>query len=257
MSKLTVEKKEPTTDLKQGIQENRLAEARKHLVKDTWTTEWLPVLSNAVMLLGAVYAIVLFVLNIRNTDFSLLLCAAALLPIVLAATSMILPKIGGISRIITAFVYLFSFGVFFFYPLAADQLISIPNLIGLIVGIAAFALMLWNGVYVCVKKHDLASRSDAVIVLNNFLKSYKTFGRAFGYWWMRHPKIAEFIRFFLVANLVTVIQFIMVPVLQMILKNTGLVDIDFHLFGPIGGDGANRVDCTVHHVSPFSQSPSL
>ena len=37
MSKLTVEKKEPTTDLKQGIQENRLAEARKHLVKDTWT----------------------------------------------------------------------------------------------------------------------------------------------------------------------------------------------------------------------------
>ena len=57
-------------------------------------------------------------------------------------------------------------------------------------------------------------------------------------WWKRHPKIAEFISYFMVGNFVTIIQFILLPVLQAILKNTSLVSTDLHLFGPIGDPAA-------------------
>lgn len=49
-------------------------------------------------------------------------------------------------------------------------------------------------------------------------------------WWNRHPKIAEFISYFMVGNIVTIIQFIMLPVLQAVLKNTSLVYTDLHPF---------------------------
>ena len=69
-------------------------------------------------------------------------------------------------------------------------------------------------------------------------------------WWNRHPKIAEFISYFMVGNIVTIIQFIMLPVLQAVLKNTSLVYTDLHLFGPIG-DPTATTTVTVAGVCPY------
>lgn len=52
--------------------------------------------------------------------------------------------------------------------------------------------------------------------------------------WKGHPRIAQFITYFMVGNLATVVQLILIPVLQPILGNTDLVYVDLHLFGPIG-----------------------
>ncbi|HHW89586.1 MAG TPA: hypothetical protein GX745_01610 [Clostridiales bacterium] len=54
------------------------------------------------------------------------------------------------------------------------------------------------------------------------------------YWWHRHYKIAEFIRYFMVGNFITIIQFIILPLLQFIFKQTNLINTDFHFIGPIG-----------------------
>ena len=53
-------------------------------------------------------------------------------------------------------------------------------------------------------------------------------------YWKAHPQIAQFITYFMVGNLATVVQLVLIPVLQPILGSTSLVDVDLHLFGPIG-----------------------
>ena len=73
-------------------------------------------------------------------------------------------------------------------------------------------------------------------------------------WWNRHPKIAEFISYFMVGNIVTIIQFIMLPVLQAVLKNTSLVYTDLHLFGPIG-DPTATTTVTVAGVDVTGLNP--
>lgn len=52
--------------------------------------------------------------------------------------------------------------------------------------------------------------------------------------WKAHPRIAQFITYFMVGNLATVVQVVLIPVLQPILGSTDLVYTDLHLFGPIG-----------------------
>lgn len=53
-------------------------------------------------------------------------------------------------------------------------------------------------------------------------------------WWRRHKKIAEFIKYFMVGNFITIIQFIILPLLQIVFKNTALINVDFNFLGPIG-----------------------
>lgn len=53
--------------------------------------------------------------------------------------------------------------------------------------------------------------------------------------WFKHKKIAEFIRYFMAGNVVTILQFITLPLLQYVFKFTKLINIDFHFIGPIGG----------------------
>ena len=52
--------------------------------------------------------------------------------------------------------------------------------------------------------------------------------------WKAHPRIARFITYFMVGNLATVVQLVLIPVLQPILGSTSLVNVDLYLFGPIG-----------------------
>ena len=52
--------------------------------------------------------------------------------------------------------------------------------------------------------------------------------------WKGHPQMAQFIKYFMVGNLATIVQFVLVPILQPILGATDLVNVDLHLFGPIG-----------------------
>ena len=56
--------------------------------------------------------------------------------------------------------------------------------------------------------------------------------------WKAHPRIAQFITYFLVGNLATLVQVVLIPVLQPVFGATGLVDEDLHLFGPIGDPAA-------------------
>ena len=56
--------------------------------------------------------------------------------------------------------------------------------------------------------------------------------------WRSHPQIAQFITYFLVGNLATLVQVVLIPVLQPVFGATGLVDVNLHLFGPIGDPAA-------------------
>ena len=56
--------------------------------------------------------------------------------------------------------------------------------------------------------------------------------------WRAHPKIAQFITYFLVGNLATLVQVVLIPVFQMVFGGTDLVNVDLHLFGPIGDPAA-------------------
>lgn len=73
--------------------------------------------------------------------------------------------------------------------------------------------------------------------------------------WQEHPKIAQLITYFMVGNLATIVQFILVPVLQPILGKTSLLYVDLHLFGPIGAaDSVTTVvldDQSITGLNPY------
>lgn len=52
--------------------------------------------------------------------------------------------------------------------------------------------------------------------------------------WEKDSTISRFFRYFMVGNFVTIIQFITLPILQIIFKRTSLINVDFHFLGPIG-----------------------
>lgn len=62
--------------------------------------------------------------------------------------------------------------------------------------------------------------------------------RAIAAWWKNHPQIAQFITYFLVGNLATLVQVVLIPVLQPVFGSTNLVNVNLHLFGPIGDPAA-------------------
>lgn len=62
--------------------------------------------------------------------------------------------------------------------------------------------------------------------------------RAIAKQWKAHPQIAQFITYFLVGNLATLVQVVLIPVLQPIFGATNLVNTNLHLFGPIGNPAA-------------------
>lgn len=53
-------------------------------------------------------------------------------------------------------------------------------------------------------------------------------------WRKKHPEIARFIIYFIVCNLATIVQVVLIPLLSIVFAETNLVNIDLHLFGPIG-----------------------
>lgn len=63
--------------------------------------------------------------------------------------------------------------------------------------------------------------------------------------WRSHPQIAQFITYFLVGNLATLVQVVLIPVLQPVFGATGLVDVNLHLFGPIGDPTAAFLQCCI------------
>ena len=73
--------------------------------------------------------------------------------------------------------------------------------------------------------------------------------------WKAHPRIAQFITYFMVGNLATVVQLVLIPVLQPILGSTSLVNVDLYLFGPIGDPQTmttvTAVGQTVSGVNPY------
>lgn len=74
-------------------------------------------------------------------------------------------------------------------------------------------------------------------------------------WWERHPKIAQFVTYFMVGNLATIVQFVLIPILQPAFSETALINIDLHLFGPIGNPAATTtvtVDgTTITGLNPY------
>ena len=73
--------------------------------------------------------------------------------------------------------------------------------------------------------------------------------------WKAHPRIAQFITYFMVGNLATVVQLVLIPVLQPILGSTSLVNVDLYLFGPIGDPQTmttvTAVGQTVSGLNPY------
>ena len=73
--------------------------------------------------------------------------------------------------------------------------------------------------------------------------------------WKAHPRIAQFITYFMVGNLATVVQLVIIPVLQPILGSTSLVNVDLYLFGPIGDPQTmttvTAVGQTVSGLNPY------
>lgn len=73
--------------------------------------------------------------------------------------------------------------------------------------------------------------------------------------WKAHPRIAQFITYFMVGNLATVVQLVLIPVLQPILGSTSLVNVDLYLFDPIGDPQTmttvTAVGQTVSGLNPY------
>ena len=73
--------------------------------------------------------------------------------------------------------------------------------------------------------------------------------------WKAHPRIAQFITYFMVGNLATVVQLVLIPVLQPILGSTSLANVDLYLFGPIGDPQTmttvTAVGQTVSGLNPY------
>ena len=73
--------------------------------------------------------------------------------------------------------------------------------------------------------------------------------------WKAHPRIAQFITYLMVGNLATVVQLVLIPVLQPILGSTSLVNVDLYLFGPIGDPQTmttvTAVGQTVSGLNPY------
>ena len=55
----------------------------------------------------------------------------------------------------------------------------------------------------------------------------------------KHPSTAQFLLFFLVSNGVTVLQFVLMPMLKGAFGSTALVDTSFQVL-PIGSGGGRR-----------------
>lgn len=82
--------------------------------------------------------------------------------------------------------------------------------------------------------------------------------------WKAHPQIAQFIKYFMVGNLATIVQFVLVPILQPVFGATKLIDMDLHLFGPIGAadvtttvvvDGAQITGLNPYYVFNYTAGP--
>lgn len=209
-------------------------QAQEHLCKDTWFAEWHPVLTNALAILTAVFGLCMFFLPYAGektliTDVYPLMVLAIIIPPVWLLTFMLTAKAQKLFLTAGFLVYVFEAAACA-AAMAYGGAFSIFSMILIIAALLTAGLILASA----VNSFSKDKKSNAV-TFKNFVDSYKTFGLAFRYFWVRHSKIAEFIRYFMVGNFITIIQFIVLPLLQAIFKNTGLVDIDFHFLGPIGG----------------------
>ncbi len=237
-------KKEAKADNKQSVKrlkkaerEKRLEplrqEAQKHLCKDTWFEEIHPVLTNAFAIITALFGLIMIFLpysgkNTLITNIYPLLLSAVLIPPVFIVLSMIFIKVYRVLLSVGIFAFVFEASACI-AAMVYGKAFSIFSLILMLLALITASLFTVYALHSLIK-----DKGKTGVTFKNFVSSYKTFELALRYLWLRHPKIAEFIRYFMVGNFVTIIQFVLLPVLQLVFKNTALINTDFHFLGPIG-----------------------
>lgn len=206
-------------------------ESKNYLFKDTWYRDIQPVLTNFTFILAAIVSILTLLIDFKSgTYFTGVLILTSVL-VLGNLTSMIFDKKRGIiSQLISLVSYSGLLVLILFYLINIK--IALFSLIALVFIILALAMQIVTTIHSLTRDKD--NSEGSYIHIGNFAEAYKKFGRGLYYWWFRHHKIAEFIRYFMVGNIVTVIQFIILPVLQLIFKNTNLINTDFRFLGPIG-----------------------
>lgn len=231
--------------LKREKAERIREEAKNYVLKKTWHTDWMPALTNIFGFLSILFGVAMLFLPYANkggagltitSDFSIVLLLAVVLPIVSLAVSFLQLKYNSIGLLVFGAFSLFSLAAFVCVPLLKGS-ISIYSIIAAFLFALSASFALTSSIRSIIV--DIKNERNYIVSYKNFIKSYKNFGKGVYYWWHRHYKIAEFISYFMVGNFITIIQFIVLPLLQLIFKNTNLINIDFHFIGPIGG--AQRV----------------
>ena len=215
-------------------------EAKNHLLSKTWFSDWMPALTNVLGFFSGLFGAIMVFLPYATNDGvslnlisnpSIILLIASVLPIIVMIISMLLPKYNCFAQIVFGLISLFSAVAFLAIPISKG-IISIYSIIGAF--LYAFAAGFSLTASIRATLIDPKNEQGYVVSFKNFVKSYKNFGLGVYYWWHRHYKIAEFIRYFMVGNFITIIQFIILPLLQFIFKQTNLINTDFHFIGPIG-----------------------
>ena len=220
-----------------------------HLVKDTWTTEWLPVLSSVLMLISSLFTLVLLYLYNRNFPSTKVITIMGLVPAMLFLACFLLRSYGSLIKIVFSLVVVNFHLLLLLSPTLRSSGVALLVGAGLIVGTVTAVFQLWNSAFSI--KHDGDNKRCSIVNIFNVKPALSIFGNAVRLWWVRHPRLAEFIRFYAVANFVTLLQFALVPFLQLLFKKTFLVDVDFHMFGPIGAGGAHRME-TINGVTALN-----